>query len=164
MFRIVQNDPLKLSLSIPERFAGEVRTGQTLLAGVKAFPKERFEGKIYYISPESDRSTRSFEVKAKIGNKDSKLRPGFFAEVALITSVKKHAMVLPEETVVLVAEKPSIFIVRKDRAVLDHIRVGRRFSGKVEVISEKLKENDTVVTAGQNNLVDGAPVKVAKER
>lgn len=163
LFIIVQDDPLKLSFSISEKYAGDVRIGQTVIAAVKAFPDERFFGEVYYISPESDKSTRSLEIKAKISNKENKLKPGFFADVALVISVKKNAMILPEEAILLIAGKPAIYIVRDGKALLDRIEIGRRFNGKVEVISSKLKSNDTVVTEGQGNLVDNALVRVTKE-
>ena len=156
LFEIVQNDPLKLSFSIPEKFAGDVKEGQTVIAGVKAFPKEKFMGKVYYISPESERSTRSFEVKAKISNKNNRLKPGFFADVTLITSVRKDAFVIPEEAILLMEGKPVIYIVRGDKVILQPVEVGRRFGGKVEVTSSDLKEDDTVVTEGQDGLIDNA--------
>ena len=160
LFKIVQNDPLKLSFSIPEVFASEVKVGQTLIATVNAFPGERFAGKVYFVSPESDPSTQSIKVKAKIGNKNNKLKQGFSADIQLTASTKKDAMVLPEEAVVSVDNKPSIFIVRDKRAILDHIRVGRRLDGKVEVLSNRLKKDDMVVTKGHKNLVDKANVRI----
>ncbi|KAF0122198.1 MAG: secretion protein [bacterium] len=160
LYKIVQNDPLKLFFSVPETFAGEVKIGQTLVATVKVFPGEKFVGKVYYISPESDPSTRTFKVKAKIGNRDNRLKQGFSADIQLTTSTKKDAMVLPEEAVVSVANKPSIFIIRDNRAILDHIRVGRHLNGKVEVLSHRLKRDDMVATKGQKNLVDNANVRI----
>ncbi|MEW6615915.1 MAG: efflux RND transporter periplasmic adaptor subunit [Thermodesulfobacteriota bacterium] len=164
LFKIVQNDPLKLSFSIPEVFTGEIKIGQPLVATVNALPGEKFTGKVYFISPESDPSTRSLKVKAKIGNRDNRLKQGFSADIQLITSTKKDAMVLPEEAVVSVAGKPSIFIIRDNRAVLDHIRIGRRLDGKVEVLSYRLKRDDIIVTKGHKNLVDNANVRIIGRR
>lgn len=160
LFKIVQNDPLKLFFSVPETFASEVKIGQTLVATVKVFPGEKFIGKVYYISPESDPSTRTFKVKAKIGNRDNRLKQGFYTEIQLSPLTKKDAMVLPEEAVVSVANKPSIFIIRDNRARLDHIRVGRRLNGKVEVLSHRLKRDDMVATKGHKNLVDNVNVRI----
>ena len=160
LFKIVQNDPLKLSFSIPEVFVGEVKIGQTLVATVNVFPGEKFTGKVYFISPESDPSTRSLKVKAKIGNRDNRLKQGFSADIQLTTSTKKDAMVLTEEAVVSVANKPSIFIVRNNRAILDHIRVGRRLDRKVEILSRRLKRDDMIVIKGHKNLVDHASVRI----
>ena len=160
LFKIVQNDPLKLFFSVPETFAGEVNIGQTLVATIKVFPGEKFTGKVYYISPESDPSARTFKVKAKIGNRDNRLKQGFSADIQLTALTKKDAMVLPEEAVVSVANKPSIFIIRDNRAILDHIRVGRRLNGKVEVLSNRLKRDDMVATKGHKNLVDNANVRI----
>jgi multidrug resistance efflux pump len=94
LFKVVQNDPLKLSFFIPERFAGEVKVGQSLEARVRAFPKESFTGTVYYVSPKSDEATRSMEIKAKIENEQHRLKPGFFAEVRLITLIRKNAILL----------------------------------------------------------------------
>jgi len=63
---------------------------------------------------------------------------------------------------VSVANKPSIFIIRDNRAILDHIRVGRHLDGKVEVLSPSLKRDDMVVTKGHKNLVDNANVRIIR--
>ncbi|MDY6855623.1 MAG: efflux RND transporter periplasmic adaptor subunit [Thermodesulfobacteriota bacterium] len=162
LFKVVQNDPLKLSFFIPERFAGEVKVGQKVEAKIRAFPKDIFAGAVYYISPESDETTRSIEVKAKIKNEQYRLKPGFFAGVRLITLIRRNAIVLDEEAVVMIAERPAVFVIRERKAKFYHIGIGRRFDGKVEVISDTLKADDIVVKEGHNNLADNALIKVEK--
>ncbi len=42
------------------------------------------------------------------------------------------------------------------------VQVGKRFEGKVEVISSRLSEDDQVVAAGLEDLEDGMAVKVIR--
>lgn len=160
LVEVIQVDPLKLAFSIPERFAGEVGIGKKCVATVKAFSEERFEGNIYFVSPNADPSTRNFLLKAWIPNKGGRLKPGFFADVELVTRIKKGAKVLPEEAITLIEGKPFIFIFREGKVFKEAVQVGKRFEGKVEVISSRLSGNDQVVVAGQEGLDNGMAVKI----
>lgn len=164
LVRILDSDPLKVSFSVAERFLPEVRTGQKVYARVKALGERAFEGNVYFISPEVDSATRSFNVKARIPNPSGELKPGLFADVELVTMIKKHALVLPEEAIVMVSGSPSIYRVNNGKAYLLSVKIGKRFEGKAELISDELKPDDQVIVEGHKDLSDGAPVEIIKEK
>lgn len=82
-FVIVQTAPLRLRFSVPERFLGEVRTGQQVAAKVDPYPGETFSGRIKTVGGVIDPSTRTFFAEAEFPNTDGRLRPGLFARVTL---------------------------------------------------------------------------------
>jgi membrane fusion protein, multidrug efflux system len=82
-FVIEQTAPLKLRFSLPERYLGEVRTGQTVTARFDPYPGETFTGRIKTVGGVIDPQTRTFFAEAELANTDGRLRPGLFARVDL---------------------------------------------------------------------------------
>src|SRR5262249_51450672 len=64
-------------------------------ATTRAFPDEPFEGKLAFIYPHVDQSTRTVSVRCEVANPDHKLRPGSTATVSL--------RIVPQKLPVLVA-------------------------------------------------------------
>lgn len=82
-FVVVQTAPLKLRFSVPERFLGEMKTGQPVAARVDPYPGEVFRGTIKTVGGVIDPATRTFFAEAEFPNADGRLRPGLFARVNL---------------------------------------------------------------------------------
>src|SRR5262249_272893 len=61
---LVDLDPVKVEISVPERFLSQVRVGQELELSVAAFGARKFRGKVYFVAPEVDPITRTAVVKA----------------------------------------------------------------------------------------------------
>jgi Cu(I)/Ag(I) efflux system membrane fusion protein len=58
-----------------------VRVGQEVHATVEAFPGESFAGKVAFIDPALDPTTRTVNVRYDLPNRDGRLRPGMYAVV-----------------------------------------------------------------------------------
>ena len=93
---LVDVDPVKVELNVPERFLGQLRLGQTLDLTVAAFGTNQFHGKVYFIAPAVDANTRTTLVKAEIPNPKLELKPGMFANLELNLQVRENAIVIPE--------------------------------------------------------------------
>lgn len=78
---VVQLSPLKLRFSVPERYLGRIRPGQTVTAHVDPYPTETFTGTIRVVGGVIDPKTRTMFAEAEFANRDGRLRPGLFARV-----------------------------------------------------------------------------------
>lgn len=163
LLKIVDIDPLKLSFTLPEKFSGQLRIGQTVAVETKAFPEEVFTGSVYFISPQVNLNTRTIEVKAKVKNEDYRLKPGFFVDVKLFIDVNHNAMVLPEGAVVMRGGKYVVLGVQGEKIVIKSVRPGKRFNGKVEIL-DGIDRDDLVVVSGLSELTEGSRVKVVTSK
>ncbi|HYG86212.1 MAG TPA: efflux RND transporter periplasmic adaptor subunit [Azospirillum sp.] len=152
-------DTLKLDFRVPENYLPAVKVGQKLAVLVDAFPGRKFEGDVYAIDPLIDVNGRAMAVRARVPNADFALRPGLFARVTLTLTVEQNAILVPEQSVVAFGTDQFVFKVVDGKAVQTKVKLGDRRNAEVE-IADGLKPGDTVVTAGQLKIRDGAPVMV----
>ncbi len=157
LFRVVDDDPIKLRASVPERFAGEVRVGQVARVRVDAFPDRTFTGNITRINPQVDVANRSFTIEALIENPDSTLKPGAFANVSVETRREDGVLFVPTSAVVSFAGVNRVYVAEDGKAAERRVELGPRRGDEVEVRSG-LKPGDTVVDDGAGNLVPGTPL------
>lgn len=157
MINLEQVDPLKVDFRIPETYFSIAKVGQTLAMAVDALPGETFEGKIYAIDPLIDREGRSILLRATVPNDDDRLRPGLFVSIELIYDARESAVLVPEQAIMPIGNGIFVFKVVDGKAVQTPVELGIRDAGRVEV-TKGLAAGDTVVTAGQLKLMDGAAV------
>ena len=156
--KLVNTGKLKITFSIPEKYANQVKNNTTIRFKV-AGSEDRYSAKIYAIEPEIAVATRTLQVRAIAENKDGKLLPGTFADVELPLAIIKDAIVVPTEAIIPVQNGKKIFISSNGLAKELMIETATRTETSVLVLSG-LKEGDTVLTNGVMALKNDDPVKV----
>jgi len=158
---IIRTDLLKLSFTVSEKDVGSLRTGQNVTFSVDAFPGREYRGLLKTIYPSLEEKTRSLQAEAEVANPDGSLKPGFFTRVTLYTGGARNTVVVPVTALLYDNSTTKLFVVEANAAKERKVRVGRKYGEFMEII-EGLKEKETVVTVGQNNLMEGVPVNVAR--
>jgi Cu(I)/Ag(I) efflux system membrane fusion protein len=87
MFEVADLHRVWVLAQVYEHQLGLVHEGQPVEARVDAFPGKTFHGKVEFIQPHLDPSTRTVDVRFALENPGHLLRPGTFATVTLKTSV-----------------------------------------------------------------------------
>jgi len=160
---LVDLDPVKVEINVPERFLSQVQTGQEIEVSVAAFPGRKFAGKVYFVAPSVDSATRTALVKATIPNSSHELKPGMFANLDLTLKVRDQAVVIPESAVSLQENQASVFVVGPDNTVqLRPVTLGLRMPGLVE-ITHGLQGGEKVITEGVQKVGPGAKVVLASK-
>lgn len=156
--KLVNISKLKITFSIPEKYASQVKTNSNLSFTV-AGSSEKYIAKVYAIEPEVEIATRTLQVRAIAENKDGKLLPGTFADVELPLDIIKDAIVVPTEAIIPVQNGKKVFISNKGMAKEIMVETATRTDATILVLSG-LKAGDTVLTSGVMSLKDKTPVKV----
>lgn len=156
LFYLVDLSTVVVKAAVAERDVNQIAPGTSVPVKVPALERE-FSGKVEAVSPAMDRQTRSYQVKVTMANPDGVLKGGMFAEVRF--PVREHeGIVLPVSAVVERNGDQVLFVV--ENGVARQVMVKVVLSANDTVVVEGIKAGQQVVTAGQNRLFDGAPVKV----
>jgi membrane fusion protein (multidrug efflux system) len=149
---------LKITFSIPEKYANQVKLNSVLTFQVSG-SSQNYTAKVYAIEPEVEIATRTLKVRAIAENKEGKLLPGTFANVELPLDIIKDAIVVPTEAIIPVQNGKKVFISSNGMAKEVMIETATRTDASVLVLSG-LKAGDTVLTSGVMSLKNETPVKV----
>lgn len=160
---LISLNPIKVEFTIPERHLSWIKEKQEVEIHVTAYPEETFKGEVYFIDPQVDELMRSVLMKAKVSNRDGRLKPGMFANLNLIINTKDNALVIPETSVIVKGDETAVFVVAEDnKASMRPVKLGLRLPGRVEVL-DGLSEGDVVVVEGFQKLGEGSLVNVRFE-
>ena len=158
---IIDLDPVKVELNVPERFVSQLKIGQKIEITVAAYPGRTFLGEVFFIAPFVESATRTAQVKARIDNPNAELKPGMFANLNLTLKLKEDAIVIPESSVIASGDRNIIYVLDKeDAAQIRPVKVGIRQAGLVEIING-LKPGERVVAEGIQKIRPGAKVKAS---
>ena len=160
--KLVNISQLKITFSIPEKYANQVKPNSNLTFTV-AGSTEKYQAKVYAIEPEVEISTRTMQVRAVAENKDGKLLPGTFATVELPLDIIEDAIVVPSEAIIPVQDGKKVLISNKGKVKEIMVKTATRTDASILVLSG-LKAGDTLLTTGVMSLKedDGVKVKVKK--
>ena len=156
--KLVNIGKLKITFSIPEKYANEVKMNSNIIFTV-AGSSEKYDAKIYAIEPEVQIATRTLQVRAIAENKTGKLLPGTFANVELPLDAIKDAIIVPTEAIIPVQNGKKVFISNMGKAKEVMVETATRTDASIIVLSG-LKTGDTLITTGVMSLKDEASVKV----
>ena len=81
-----------------------------------------------------------------------------FADLSILIQEKQNTLLVPLDAVTNVNDQDSVYVVKGNTVELRPVTVGLTSDGKVEILAG-LEAGETVVTAGQADLTDGAKVE-----
>ena len=155
---LVNISKLKITFSIPEKYAAQVKSNSTLGFTV-AGSTVKYIAKVYAIAPNVDANTRTLQVRAITENTDGKLLAGTYANVELPLEIIKNAIVIPTEAIVPVQNGKKVFITENGKAKEVLVETATRTDSSILVLSG-LKAGDTIIISGVMSLKADAPVIV----
>ncbi|PWJ97364.1 membrane fusion protein (multidrug efflux system) [Flavobacterium araucananum] len=160
--KLVNTGKLKITFSIPEKYASQIKTGSSIDFTVSGSEKV-YSAKIYAIEPEVAVATRTLQIRAIADNIDGKLFPGTFADVKLPLNIIKDAIVVPTEAIVPVQDGKKVYIANMGKAKEVMVNATTRTDASILILSG-LKAGDTVITSGVMSLKNDAPIKVTVKK
>lgn len=161
-------DPIYVNFSLPQQRLNQIAIGHRVRVTSDA-TTEIFEGAINAINPEVDLATRNVRVQATLSNGGEQLRPGMFANVAVVLPQKQQVLAIPVTAIHYAPYGDSVFVIEEKKnektgaveQVLrqQFVRLGPA-RGDFTSIVDGLKAGDQVVTSGVFKLRSGMNVVV----
>jgi len=159
LFHLASIRKLRIYIPVPEVYAPNVRTRESVKVSLDAFPNEEFTGTIVRNSDAIDLNTRTLNVEVDVDNRTGRLFPGAYAFVHLKVPASEGSVTLPSNALLFRSEGLRAGVVRNGHVALTPITIGQDYGSTVEVLSG-LTPNDTVITNPSDSLADGAAVRV----
>jgi len=164
--RISGDGGLEIRLNIAERFISKMAMNLPCEITLDAWPGDVFHGSVSEISPTVDLASRTMEIRINVSNTGSKLKPGMFAKVRIITESKNNIVKIPAAAVIRRFGEEYVFVVEKDPENSEFniakkriIVPGITIDGVMEIQSG-LAPDEEVVIRGQTLLDEGARVNI----
>jgi membrane fusion protein (multidrug efflux system) len=154
--RLVKMSPLKLEFSIPERYADEVNIGFPVTFKIVGTNKE-FKAAVYAVDPKIDLNTRTIVIRAIYPNTGEELKPGRFAEVALLLSQIDNTIAIPTEALIPEMEGETVYVYRNGKASNVMVGTGLRTESLIQIVNG-LNFGDTLLTSGILQMRHNLPV------
>jgi membrane fusion protein (multidrug efflux system) len=159
VFIIADFNPLRAKIYVPEKDIGRIYEQQGAKITIEAEPGLELLGVVKMISPVVDPSSGTSKVTIDIEDDKGKLKPGMFASVFITTETHTDALIIPKKALILESDLDQVYIYQDGNAHKVNLKVGFTEGEDLEVISG-LKEGDLVVTAGQDGLREGLPLRI----
>ncbi len=131
---------------------GRIKAGDRATLTVDAYPGHVFEGRVNFLYPQVDMTTRTVRARLAFLNSGLRLTPGMFVNVALKVPMGKQ-LVIPSSGVLQSGTRQIVFVGRGDGYLEPReIQLGPR-AGEDFIVLKGLKEGEEIVTSA-NFLID----------
>lgn len=142
---------------VPERDISNLKMGDRVMIHLSEIGKKRL-GKITYIQPTMDPTTRTGQVRIELKNPNGDLKPDSFVDV-IFTAEKRHRLAVPTQAVLRSSMGDYVLRYLGDgRFKPVMIRTGAKSNEFIEVKSG-LEKGQQIVTSGQFLLDAEASLK-----
>lgn len=158
---IVNVDPMRVRLRVPEKMAAWVKTGQEVTVSVEAYPGRSFAGKITRINPSVDQQTRAFEVEALIDNRETLLKPGFFVKATIPSNFVVDALFVPQDALLYVYGVYKVFVIEANTLKEREVKIGERSGDQVEIVEGLAQGERVALSTKDQEMKEGAVVEIA---
>jgi len=157
-------DPIYVDFTLPQQQIGALHRDLPVRVTLDALPGLTLTGRVSALNPVVDAETRNIRVQATLANRDEKLRPGMFVNVALGLPARQRVLAVPATAVLYAPYGDSVFVVQDDGKgkggkVLrqQFVRLGEK-RGDFVAVTTGLKEGEVVVSTGVFKLMNGQTV------
>jgi membrane fusion protein (multidrug efflux system) len=157
---LIQDHPLKVEFSVPQRYAGKIAVGQTVTF-THAASNNVDTAVVYAIEPRIDINTRTLKVRARTNNQDRKLIPGAFVEVKLNLEHIPDALMIPTEIIIPQLRGEKVFVIRNGQVTGVDVTSGMRTETHAQ-IEKGIQAGDTIAATALLALKEGMKVTARK--
>lgn len=159
LFTLTDLSTVWVIANVYEKDFSVLQTGRAVTVTTSAWPGREWSGRISYIDPRVDETTRTARVRIELGNQDQQLRLGMFVDVAIRSAStgspggSEEQLVIPRAAIQNLGNDRIAFVpVGSGRFQVRRLLLGAEQDGFVQVLNG-LAAGDEVVTDGSFFLV-----------
>jgi RND family efflux transporter MFP subunit len=161
LFHLAATDRLRVFVNVPQVYSRSATSEVPADLTLAEFPGQRFRGRVARTAEAIDAASRTLLTEVDVDNSDGRLLPGAYTEVHLKIPSKIASLIVPVNALIFRSEGLQVGVVRRDKAELVPIQIGRDYGVEVEVVSG-MTEKDQVIVNPPDSLVSGTTVRIAE--
>jgi RND family efflux transporter MFP subunit len=160
LFRISQNNIVRVFVTVPEEFSKQVRTGTKASMDLAELPNRHFVAAVTRTTDAIDANSRTLTVELDVPNPSGDLLPGAYANVHFQLPLNVAPLVLPSSTILFQAAGPQVGVVNGQNQVeLRKVTLGHDFGDTIEIVSG-VRQTDAVIANPPDFLTNAMRVAV----
>jgi Cu(I)/Ag(I) efflux system membrane fusion protein len=153
LYQVADLSSVWVIADIFEQDIGLIAPGAAARVRINAYPDRLFEGRVSYVYPTLNATTRTVPVRIELANSDLSLKPAMFAQVELPVEARGTAVTAPASAIIDSGTRRIVLVeLGEGRFEPREVKLGARGDNLVEVL-EGVKEGEPVVVAA-NFLID----------
>ena len=163
VFSVLNLDPVKVRVAVPESEIGKIRVGATAAITIPSLAGQSYQGRLEALGVSADPASRTYTAKITVANREHQLRDGMVSQTRIYGTAQIHVLTVPGNAIVRDAhgvENVYVYYPARRMVFARRVETGD-FWGSEVVIKSGLVASDQIVIAGQQNLHEGSPVLLA---
>lgn len=165
LFKIANLSNLWVIVHIPENEIPFIYLGQKTKVKITQIPNKEFFGKIDYIFPTIETTTRNLKARIEIPNPKFEIKPGMFANIEIFYKFHKPLLVIPYSSVIKTGNRNLVFIQKENNIIEPReVVVGLTDGENWIEITKGIQENENVIISAQFLLDSETRILEAIER
>ncbi|MBI5058196.1 efflux RND transporter periplasmic adaptor subunit [candidate division KSB1 bacterium] len=158
---VVDIAKLKVRVQVAEKDAFRLKPKDAVEIHTDVYRDQSFRGEIATISDKAD-DAHTYAVEIALSNSAAHpLKAGMFARVQFAMGDVNPVLAIPRDALTGSLRDPHVYIIDEGVARLRSVVIGDQ-AGTLLAVEGGLREGETVVTSGQNNLRDSANVSIVE--
>jgi RND family efflux transporter MFP subunit len=160
---VVDPERRRLRARVDQPDLPRVSPGQRLILSFDGLPRERWEGRVTFVSPGlSEVGGREVgEVLGAVADPKGQLPTNAAVEVQIVAGEKSATLVVPRASVMRDGERRYLYLLEGGRARRREIQVGLSGLNEVEIVGG-VSEKDVVILPGSTSLSEGLRVRPSR--
>jgi RND family efflux transporter MFP subunit len=159
LFHIMQTDPLRVFVNVPQINATTIAPGQDAVVWQRDDPTKKFTGKVARTANALDPNSRTLLTEVDVPNPDDALRPGMYLQVKFSATRTAPSVLIPSAALVTRPDGSVVPILDENQTVrYRKVQLGRDLGAELEIVSG-LEGGETVIIHPGDTLAEGQQVQ-----
>lgn len=165
LFRIGKLSAIWVHVQVYEHDAPWIKVGQPATMELSFQRGKLYQGKVSYIYPTLESTTRTLKVRLEFKNPALQLKPGMFTTVRIETRKREDVLLVPTEAIIHSGERQLVFVaLDMGKYEARELVTGLAGKGHLTEVKKGLKEGERVVTSGQFLLDSESQLREAVQK
>jgi Cu(I)/Ag(I) efflux system membrane fusion protein len=152
LLKIANLNTVWANFDVYENQIGFIKKGQEVIISTNTYANKEFKGKVDFIDPVLNTTTRTVTLRVVLQNKEDMFKPGMFvtANIEGLVNEAKEALTIPASAILWTGERSIVYIkTNPDEPIFEmrEIVLGQKIGDNYNVL-KGLDNGDEIVTNG----------------